>query len=127
MIQRNYFCVVEKCENPSCAFLFLSLAFTAGDAQHFVSTMAPVGSSTVRIIITAPRLKPVSDAKSNDAGSSLHTGNEWMIEERSHFTEKNQNDYHFICQQQHFSPHCAETIGLESACSHVPKSSVDVC
>lgn len=41
----------------------LSLVHTPGAAQYFVSTVAPVFSGTVRIIITAPRLKPISVAK----------------------------------------------------------------
>lgn len=84
--------IEDKSTNVS---IFLSLwvflpqfAHTPGAAQYFVSTVAPVCSGTARIIITAPQPKPVSFAKSTNAGSSLHTGNERMIAERSHFTEK---------------------------------------
>jgi len=75
-----------------------SLAPTPGAVQYLVPTAAPVGSGTVRIIITAPQLIPASDAKSNDAGSPLPTENGWMIVEESYFTKKYIKDNHFICQ-----------------------------
>lgn len=68
--------------------LFFGFARTPGAAQYFVSTVALVGSGTVRITITAPRFKPISVAKSTDADAALHTGNERMIVEGSHFTGK---------------------------------------
>lgn len=82
--------------------LFFGFARTPGAAQYFVSTVALVGSGTVRITITAPRFKPISVAKSTDADAALHTGNERMIVEGSHFTgkKKNHNYHHFICQHQ---------------------------
>lgn len=74
------------------AGLFFSLARTPGAAQYFVSTVAPVGSGTVRIIITAPQLKPISAAKSANTGSALHTGNERMIVVGSHFSGKKKSN-----------------------------------
>lgn len=77
---------IDKCVLSFSVCLFFSLARAPGAAQYFASTVAPVGSGTVRIIITAPSFKPISVAKSPDAGSALHAGNEWMIVDGSHFT-----------------------------------------
>lgn len=104
---------------------FFSLACAPGAAQYFVSTGAPEASGIARIIITAPPLKPISDARSNDASSPLHR--KWVADSKRVplYRREKINITITICQRWQlllYLFYSTETMGLKISHLHVPET-----